>query len=151
MENSIPLTNSLTTSLGRILLVEDEESLRRSLELALSINGYHVITASDGIKGLAWIMASQRSSSRFDLMIMDAMMPGLNGIRLLNRLEQLNAPIPTLAITGCSDTETLVKLRESGVVDILKKPFEPDELLSIVGEIMARRPGAAAHRTGALR
>ncbi|MBF0634713.1 MAG: response regulator, partial [Nitrospinae bacterium] len=101
--------------LGKILLVEDEESVRYSLELALSTSGYNVITASDGIKGLSWIMVSSRFTDTFDLMIMDVMMPMMNGVLLLNKLKQFKTTIPTLVITGCSDAETLAKLRESGV------------------------------------
>jgi DNA-binding response OmpR family regulator len=148
MENSGPHKNSATTSPGKILLVENEEIVRYSLELALSTSGYRVLTASDGVKGLAWVMVSQRFTDRFDLIIMDVIMPVMNGISLLGKLAQLNAGIPTLVITGCSDAETLTKLRESGATDILKKPFEPDDLLAKVGEILARRPGAT-HMAGA--
>lgn len=144
MENPEPHKNNAIISLGKILLVEDEESVRYSLELALSTSGYHVTTASDGIKGLAWVMVTSRFTDTFDLMIMDVMMPAMNGISLLSKLAQFKVTIPTLVITGCSDVETLTKLRESGAVDILKKPFEPNALLTKVGEIMARKPGATA-------
>ncbi|MBF0291701.1 MAG: response regulator transcription factor [Nitrospinae bacterium] len=126
--------------LGKILLVEDEESVRYSLELALSTSGYNVITASDGIKGLSWIMVSSRFTDTFDLMIMDVMMPMMNGVLLLNKLKQFKMTIPTLVITGCSDAETLAKLRESGVEYILKKPFEPNEFLAKVEELMSKNP-----------
>jgi DNA-binding response OmpR family regulator len=138
MENSGSLSNSATTFLGKILLVEDEESVRFSLELALSTSGYHVTTASDGIKGLAWVMATSRFTDTFDLMIMDVMMPQMSGISLLGKLNHFKVSIPTLVITGCSDAETLTKLRESGASDILRKPFEPDALLAKVSELMAR-------------
>jgi DNA-binding response OmpR family regulator len=136
--------NSATTSLGKILLVEDEECVRHSLALALSTSGYHVLAASDGIKGLAWVMVSQRFTDRFDLIITDVMMPMMSGITLLGKLAQFKVGIPTLVITGCSNAETLAKLKEVGAVDILHKPFEPDDLLAKVGEIMARRQGATS-------
>ena len=151
MENSGSHKNGSKTSLGKILLVEDEESVRYSLELALSTSGYNVTTASDGVKGLAWVMATSRFTDTFDLMIMDVMMPMMNGISLLGKLNHFKVTIPTLVITGCSDAETLTKIRESGAVDILKKPFEPDDLLAKVGEILGRRPGAAEPMTGAMR
>lgn len=125
--------------LGKILLVEDEESVRYAIELSLSTSGYSVTTASDGIKGLSWVMVSSRFTETFDLIIMDVMMPVMNGISLLGKLNQFKITIPTLVITGCSDNETLMKLRECGAVDILKKPFEPNDLLAKVNEIMARK------------
>lgn len=137
--------------LGKILLVEDEESVRYSLELALSTSGYNVVTASDGIKGLSWIMVSSRFTDTFDLLIMDVMMPTMSGISLLSKLSQFKVAIPTLVITGCSDVETLTKLRESGVTDILKKPFEPNEFLTKVNELMemkAQKPQMGGGSTG---
>jgi DNA-binding response OmpR family regulator len=84
-------------------------------------------------------MATSRFTDTFDLMIMDVMMPMMNGISLLGKLKHFKVIIPTLVITGCSDAETLTKLRESGATDILRKPFEPDALLAKVSELLARK------------
>jgi two-component system phosphate regulon response regulator PhoB len=122
------------TRLGRVLLVEDEELIRETIALALSEEGYEVVTAGDGRKGLEFACRAGESNRpelmNFDLIILDLMLPYVNGLDLcrLVRREANSVPILILSAKG-SETDRVVGL-EVGADDYLTKPFGMRELIA---------------------
>lgn len=122
------------TRLGRVLLVEDEELIRETIALALSEEGYEVVTAADGRKGLELVCRSGESNRpelmNFDLIILDLMLPYVNGLDLcrLIRRDGNSVPILILSAKG-SETDRVVGL-EVGADDYLTKPFGMRELIA---------------------
>ncbi|MBW4516698.1 MAG: response regulator transcription factor [Timaviella obliquedivisa GSE-PSE-MK23-08B] len=122
------------TRLGRVLLVEDEELIRETIALALSEEGYEVVTAEDGRKGLELVCRSGESNRpelvNFDLIILDLMLPYVNGLDLcrLIRREGNSVPVLILSAKG-SETDRVVGL-EVGADDYLTKPFGMRELIA---------------------
>ncbi len=128
--------------LGRVLIVEDEELIRETLALALTEEGYEVITAEDGRKGLELLSKSHTSSHPsapiFDLIILDLMLPYINGLDLcrLTRHEGSSVPILMLSAKG-TETDRVVGL-EVGADDYLTKPFGMRELIARCRALLRR-------------
>lgn len=111
---------------AHLLIVEDEEKLARFIELELKHEGYEVTKAYDGREGLR--LASDNS---FDLILLDIMLPGLNGLEVLRRLSQTN-PTPTILLTARDAVMDKVSGLDAGAVDYITKPFAIEELLARV-------------------
>ncbi len=129
--------------LGRVLVVEDEELIRETIALALTEEGYEVVTAEDGRKGLNLVCKSAESGYPldvipFDLIILDLMLPYVNGLDLcrLVRHEGNSVPILMLSAKG-SETDRVVGL-EVGADDYLTKPFGMRELVARCRALMRR-------------
>lgn len=108
----------------RILIIEDEEKLARFLEMELVYEGYRVEKAFDGRTGL-----ELAQSGRFDLVILDIMLPGLNGMEVLRRLRR-STSIPVIMLTARDTIVDKVAGLDSGADDYMTKPFEIEELLA---------------------
>jgi DNA-binding response OmpR family regulator len=122
---------------ARILVVEDDASIRATLEEILRAEGYAVRTASDGLAG--WEEARKNPP---DLIISDVLMPGQDGYALLARLREVPelANVPVIFLTALATPDELRHGMESGADDYLTKPFEPEALLRAVrGRLMRRR------------
>jgi len=116
----------------KVLLVEDNESVRELIKVLLETEGYQIVEAVDGRDGL-----SKAQSIKPDLMILDLMMPGLDGETVLNTLRQNDslAEIPILVVSGKYDT--LEQLRgRIGEENIFPKPFEPTRMLDRIGDLI---------------
>lgn len=116
-----------------VLLVEDDERVRRFVLRGLEAEGYSVAVASDGIMGV-----ERASSERFDVMLLDVMLPGKDGRMVCRELRELKNPIPILMLTALDHTEDKVCALRGGADDYLTKPFDFDELLARI-EALARR------------
>ncbi len=117
----------------RILLIEDEVGLRETLKLNLKEQGYKVITASDGHEGLA----KARSKSP-DLIILDLMLPGMDGLSLMRALRLEEIEVPVLMLTArTSEMDKIIGL-ESGADDYLTKPFSLGELMARIRALLRR-------------
>lgn len=133
--------------LGQVLLVEDEELIRETIALALQAEGYDVIVAEDGRKGLELVRKSGESnyaeSLPFDLIILDLMLPYVNGLDLcrLIRHEGSSVPILMLSAKG-SETDRVVGL-EVGADDYLTKPFGMRELIARCRALLRRHRHAS--------
>ena len=121
----------------RILLVEDEENMARMVELELIHEGYEVVKAFDGAAGLA-----QAESGGFDLILLDVMLPGLNGIEVLRRLRRHSA-VPVILLTARDAVMDKVSGLDTGADDYVTKPFVIEELLARIRAGL--RKGAAVN------
>lgn len=129
-----------------ILVVDDDEKLRRLLRKYLTDNGYMVSVAADATEARA-----QMAAMTFDLLVLDVMMPGESGLELTQALRAEGAPVPILMLTAMGETEDRISGLAGGADDYLAKPFEPRELLLRIASILRRAapPPVAAPDTGA--
>ncbi len=108
---------------SRILVVDDEESIREFLEIMLKKEGYEVTTAEDGAKAKEIL-----TKKSFDMIISDMQMPNLTGIELLRHVRESYPDIVFMIITAFGTTETAVEAMKLGAYDYLTKPFKIDEV-----------------------
>jgi two-component system, OmpR family, alkaline phosphatase synthesis response regulator PhoP len=118
---------------ARILLVEDELGVALTLSDLLQGEGYEVETSGDGPGGLA-----RASSEAFDLIVLDVMLPGKNGLEVCSELRQRGKDVAILMLTAKSQLTDRVKGLKTGADDYLTKPFEPPELLARVEALLRR-------------
>ena len=109
----------------RILLAEDERSLSRAIVALLERNNYSVDAVYDGEEALAYL-----ESGNYDGLILDLMMPKLDGLSVLRRLRAQGNPIPVLILTAKSEVDDKVLGLDSGANDYLTKPFSTPELMA---------------------
>jgi DNA-binding NtrC family response regulator len=119
---------------AKILVIDDEESMRDSCRQALSREGNAVETAEDGIKGLALL-----EKESFDLVILDLKMPGPSGMEVLKQIKQKDSEIVVVVITGYATVDSAVEAMKSGAYDFVPKPFTPDSLRVIVRRALEKR------------
>ena len=127
----------------RILLVEDNRDLAFGLRNNLEIEGYEVEVASDGRSGL-----ERAQKARPDLLILDLMLPGLEGLRLLEALRQRDRAVPVLILTARGDEADKVRGLKLGADDYVTKPFGVLELLARVEALLRRERRGSATRRG---
>jgi two-component system alkaline phosphatase synthesis response regulator PhoP len=128
-----------------VLLIEDEASLVLALTDRLEAEGYRVTAAEDGPTGLA-----EGSSGRFDLIILDGMLPGLDGFDVCRTLRKRDVTTPILFLSARGQVADRVVGLRLGADDYLVKPFDVSELLARIDALL-RRPapaGVIAHRFG---
>lgn len=109
----------------RILIVEDEKSIARVLELELSFEGYETGMAYTGSEGLI-----QFREQEWDLILLDLMLPEIHGLDVLKRIRSADAAIPVILLTAKSDVKDKVAGLDLGANDYITKPFEIEELLA---------------------
>jgi DNA-binding response OmpR family regulator len=120
----------------RLLLVEDSQRLQRSLGLGLRRAGYALDVTGDGQAGLALAEGND-----YDVIILDLMLPGLDGLSVLQRLRQDGSPTHVLILTARDTIEERVRGLQAGADDFLVKPFAFAELLARVQALCRRRHG----------
>lgn len=111
----------------KILITDDDMDLRELLTEAVKNWGYEVSVARDGDGALRKLRME-----RFDIVITDLMMPGMDGLALLQKIKDLDKEILVIIITGYATIETAVKAIESGAYDYIAKPFRLDELMIVI-------------------
>lgn len=121
---------------SRILIVEDEVSLARSIQLELEHEGYQVEIAQNGYEALGKVSEGGR-----DLIILDLMLPGLDGFQVCQRIRE-NSDIPIIMLTALDAIKDKVKGFETGADDYLTKPFAMEELLVRLKARLRQRTGA---------
>lgn len=117
----------------RILLVEDEPGVLMVVTDLLASEGYEVTTASEGKSGLQKVL-----ESRFDLLILDIMLPGMNGFEICHAARERGFDGGILMLTARTQVADRVQGLKTGADDYLVKPFEPSELLARVGALLRR-------------
>jgi len=120
-----------------ILVVDDEADLCTSLQDRLTIEGYKVLTASDGRKGL-----QVYHDHLIDLVITDVLMPELDGLEVVRTLRRLASAIPIIAMSGGAnrDLDFLVEATEFGATRTISKPFRVEELVVMVHDLLDSIP-----------
>ncbi len=118
-----------------LLIVDDDERIRSLLQQFLIQSDYLVSTAEDAEQARTLLSAIE-----FDLIILDVMMPGQDGISFTAELRTLQNNTPILLLTARGETEDRIKGLEAGADDYLPKPFEPKELLLRINAILRRMP-----------
>ena len=120
-------------SMATILLIEDEEDLRQGLADNLSLDGYEVLCAENGSRGI-----EQFERHGADLVLLDIMMPELDGLETCRQLKEIAASLPVIMLTAkCSELDKVVGL-ELGADDYLTKPFGIRELLARIKALLRR-------------
>lgn len=120
----------------RILFAEDERSLSRAVTALLEKNNYSVDPVYDGEETLAYLEAGN-----YDALILDIMMPKLDGLEVLRRLRQAGSPIPVLLLTAKSEVEDKVTGLDTGANDYLTKPFSTAELMARIRAMTRSQTG----------
>ncbi len=142
-------------SVARLLLVDDDRTFRRSTAALLRQDGHDVVEAADGQEAVELLKAG-----RFDLILLDLRMPGLDGIGIVQVLRTWGHDAPILMISGYGTVDAAVDALHSGADDFLTKPVEPDVLSARVEALLERRPtlpagppdaGEILGRSGAIR
>ena len=121
--------NADMEGVGTILFVDDDTSLRTVVGIALSKDGHTVDTAASGEEAL-----EKFAHNKYDLVIQDVRMPGMNGLELLERLTAINPDIPVVVMTAYSTWDVAVEAMRLGAFDYIKKPFDNTDL-----RVLARR------------
>ncbi len=114
----------------KILIVEDEKKLSGFMEKGLKQAGYLTVICHDGSTAL-----QKAAEEDFDLILLDLMLPGLNGFEVLKNLRAFNILSPVIIVSALSDTKRVVEGLDLGAVDYIKKPFEWEELLARIRTI----------------
>lgn len=121
-----------------VLIVEDEEKIGRFLELELLHEGYEVMKAVNGREGL-----EKAQSGKADLVVLDVMLPELNGFEVLRRLRK-NSDIPVIMLTARDEVMDKVAGLDGGADDYMTKPFAIEELLARIRLVLKKRGGGAS-------
>lgn len=122
-----------------ILLVDDEENFRFSAGVALRSAGYAVTEAADGSQALSLLVDVQRcKNDPPDLLLTDIRMPRMSGVELIEGLRGHGITVPILILSGFADRQVIENLRAMGYPDFLEKPFEPEDLVIRIEEILGR-------------
>lgn len=127
----------------RLLVVEDDPSILRGLELNLQLEGYDILSATDGQQAAALI-----HNDRFDLVVLDLMLPHLNGFQLIKRLRARDRETPIIILSAKSDEEDIVRGLDLGADDYVTKPFRVAELLARVKAHLRRTGQSPVVRFG---
>ncbi|MFE0503042.1 response regulator transcription factor [Peribacillus butanolivorans] len=117
----------------KILIIEDEENLLQFIRLELEYEGYEVMTAYDGREGLAIAL-----NENVDLILLDLMLPGLNGIEVCRRIRSSMDNTPIIMITARDSVLDKISGLDSGADDYISKPFQIEELLARMRAIFRR-------------
>ena len=114
-----------------ILLVDDEESIRKTLGDVLGDEGYRVIASADGESAL-----SELEREHPDLVLLDIWMPGMDGIETLQRIKEKRPELPVIMISGHGSVETAVKSTKLGAFDFIEKPLSLDKILLVISHAL---------------
>jgi DNA-binding NtrC family response regulator len=125
----------------KILIVDDEEGMRRLLVRVLTREGYQALAAASGADAMARI-----AGESFDLVITDIQMPGMTGLALLEELKSFDPALPVVVITAYGTVESAVQALRAGAYDYLTKPFETDEIKLTVAKALERERLLAENR-----
>jgi len=117
----------------RILLVEDEENIRKGIQLNLELDGYEVVVAEDGKKAM-----SRFQSEHFDLIVLDIMLPELDGLQVCEQIRLTNTKVPILMLTARGEAQDRIEGLKKGADDYLPKPFVLEEFLLRVNNLIKR-------------
>jgi excisionase family DNA binding protein len=113
-----------STSKKRILIVDDDEPIRRLFKETLEKNNYHVVTSDNGIKALQLI-----KSWNFDLIFLDLKMPDMDGVETFRRIRRIDKSVSVVIITGYATSDLLQRALKQTPFGVMKKPFGAKDIL----------------------
>src|SRR4030066_1426783 len=120
----------------QIIVIDDEQIMRDGCQRILSKDGWSVLTAENGKKGLEEI---QGHPENIDVILLDLMMPGMSGMEVLDQVRIIDPNLLVIVITGYATVESAVEAMKKGAYDFIPKPFTPDQLRIIVRRALERR------------
>ena len=123
----------------QILIVEDDVALSQALSHILEENGYAVEVAHDGVTGLSYAL-----TGAYDVVVLDVMLPILNGLEVVSRMRHANVNTPVLLLTALNTVSNKIEGLDSGADDYMTKPFAPSELLAHL-RALGRRQGEVVY------
>ena len=126
-----------STGAARLLVADDDRAIRESLQRVLALEGYQVATVADGAAAL-----DSARTDPVDLMVLDLMMPAVDGLTVCRVLRSENDRTPVLMLTARTETSDRVAGLDAGADDYLPKPFDPAELLARVRALLRRSQSA---------
>ena len=124
----------------QILIVDDERNVRLTYRAALETEGFDVAEAESGATAV-----EKFAQSKFDVAVLDLRMPEMDGLELLEVMREKNIKTPAVIITAYGDVPNAVKAMKLGAIDFLAKPVTPDQLRTILNEVIERHAPALAH------
>ena len=130
----------------RVLVVEDDPGVRESLRRSLTFNGFTVVTADDGAAGLA---AATSTTERPDAVLLDVMLPRMDGLEVCRRLRAAGDDLPILMLTARDEVADRVAGLDAGADDYLPKPFALEELLARLRALLRRTRASGAEGAAA--
>jgi FixJ family two-component response regulator len=119
-----------------ILVIDDEQIMRDGCSRILSRDGWTVISAENGNKGLEEIKARPE---KIDVILLDLMMPGMSGMEVLDQVRTIDPNLLVIVITGYATVESAVEAMKKGAYDFIPKPFTPDQLRIVVRRGIEKR------------
>lgn len=128
-----PASQAARNGCYRVLVVDDESSIREMLSKTLALAEYEVDTAPDAIAALDMLRMSQ---ANYDLLIADLKMPGMDGLTLIRQVRQLRSGLPVIIITGFSTESSAIEAVNLGVSAYLTKPFRVPQVLAAAAKAM---------------
>ncbi len=117
--------------MSKILVIDDERSIRNTLKDILEYEKYSVDLAEDGIKGIEKVKGNS-----FDVVLCDIKMPGMDGIEVLEQLVQISPDTPVVMISGHGNIDTAVESIKKGAFDYIEKPLDLNRLLITIRNAM---------------
>ena len=123
---------------GRVMIMDDEDNVRKVLRLTLAKAGYDVVEAQHGGEGIETI-GSDDNALMLDVIISDIRMPKINGLEAIAFFQQQYPSVPIIVVTGYPDQKMATDLLTQGVFDYLVKPVDKDKLLATVAAAMEQR------------
>ena len=123
--------------MSRVLIVEDEEHLAAGLKLNLEAEGFSAEVEENGAAALQRLLAA--GAGGFDVVLLDVMLPGLDGFEVVRRLRAARQFVPVMLLTARSDTDDVLRGFEAGADDYLPKPFDLSVLLARITGLLRRR------------
>lgn len=123
----------------KVLLVEDEPGVISVIQRGLGDLGFDLIVAIDGLSGLQMALASS-----FDAIVLDLMLPGMNGIEVCRQIRKHDAKVPVIMLTALNSTENIVNGLDTGADDYMPKPFKIAELAARLRTLIRRSKGSLA-------
>ena len=123
--------DAVSGRLGRVLVVDDEPSIRKLVNLSLTKAGYEVVEAQDGEQAIK-VLNSDDNPLMVDTILCDIRMPKVNGIEAIAYFRAQYPTVPIVVMTGYPDVDLAVSLMKQGVLDYLVKPVSKDELLTVI-------------------
>jgi DNA-binding NtrC family response regulator len=136
-EGILAVPHSTSTSQSdrahRILIIDDEASIRESLETLLTLEGYNVETAPEGESGL-----DQIDRASYDLVLLDLALPGKNGLEVLHLIRDRHPALPVIMITAFGTVDNVVEAIRTGAQNFVQKPWDNEKLLADIRSAIAR-------------